>query len=70
MQPAFKVGDAVCEKSEFARVHQDKGIVTSYYAYKGEYRYLVMFENGRERLMFERELIADSDRSPAEEHRD
>jgi len=56
MQPAFKVGELVREKSEFTRVNQDKAVVTSYYEYNGEHRYIVTFDNGTERLLFEREL--------------
>ena len=60
MQPAFKVGELVREKSKFATFNQDKGVVTSYYEYNGEYRYIVTFDNGTERLLFERELMRDT----------
>jgi hypothetical protein len=60
MQPAFKVGELVREKSEFSKLNQDKGVVTSYYEYNSQYRYIVTFDNGTERLLFERELMHDT----------
>ncbi len=70
MQPAFKLGELVREKSEFSRINRDKGVVTSYYNYNGEYRYLVTFDNGVERLLFERELMHETECVPLQKRSD
>jgi len=67
LEPAFKVGDLVREQSQLANINRDKGVVTSYYEYNGQYRYLVTFDNGMERLLFERELMHVSEMGPSKD---
>ena len=57
-KPVFMVGNEVCEKFPFASTSRKRGIVIKGYEFEREYRYIVRFENGREEVFFERELIA------------
>lgn len=59
-KPQFKVGDTVLQK--FARDIREQGTVTEAYELAGDYRYVVHFENGREAVLFESELISEDDR--------
>jgi hypothetical protein len=59
-KPQFKVGDTVLEK--FPSAIHEQGTVTEAYELAGDYRYVVRFENGREVVLFEGELISDDDR--------
>lgn len=56
--PQFAVGDTVCERFPFATASREIGIVTKRYVLNGQYRYVVRFDNGREEVFFERELLA------------
>ena len=60
-QPRFAVGDSVCERFPFASVQRETGTVIQAYEFENEYRYVVRFENGREDVFFERELLPKSD---------
>jgi hypothetical protein len=57
-KPQFKVGDGVLEK--FPSATREPGIVMAAYQFEGDYRYVIHFENGREAVLFESELISDT----------
>ena len=57
-QPRFAAGDAVCERFPSAGTGRETGIVIESYELDKEYRYVVGFENGREEVFFERELVS------------
>jgi hypothetical protein len=48
----------VCERSPFASIRRDTGIVIKRYELGDEYRYVVRFEDGREEVFFDRELFS------------
>jgi len=57
-KPIFAVGDEVCERFPFARTHRQVGIVVKCYDFQGQYRYVVRYESGPEKVFFERELLS------------
>ena len=57
-QPRFAVGDTVCERFPFASTRRDTGTVIERYELDHQYRYVVKFEDGREEVFFERELLS------------
>jgi hypothetical protein len=57
-QPRFDIGAAVCERVPGARANQEAGTVMSRYEYGDDFRYVVKFEDGREEVFFERELLS------------
>jgi hypothetical protein len=62
-RPLFNVGDTVVERIPFGSVIAEQGTVTEAYELKGEYRYVVHFESGREAVFFENELVVDKSKS-------
>ncbi len=57
-QPKFAVGDPVRELFPFASAKREIGTVTERYEFEKQYRYVVKFEDGREVVFFERELLS------------
>ncbi len=55
--PRFAVGDLVWERFPFASANRETGIVTERYEFEHHYRYVVKFDNGREDVFFETELL-------------
>jgi len=68
MQAAFNIGDTVREKSQFTSVKPEKGIVIDRYEFGGDFRYIVKFDSGLERVLFERELVLDPNANTLREH--
>jgi hypothetical protein len=57
--PGFSIGSGVREKFPLRNTAYGRGIVIKRYELGDEYRCVVRFENGREEVFFEKELIAD-----------
>ena len=55
--PQFAVGHRVRERFLFGKQRRETGMVIERYELAGQYRYKVRFDDGREEIYFERELL-------------
>ena len=54
--PLFKSGDSIYER--FPMQVQSPGAIVQSYLFDGQYRYVVHFDDGREAVLFEKELTS------------
>ncbi len=54
-QPRFKKGEKVYEK--FPITVEKRGTIVNTYVFEDQYRYVITFDDGREAVFFEKELI-------------
>ena len=55
--PRFEIGDAVCPRRPYGRL-PETGRVIQQFEFADQYRYVVRFEDGREGVFFEKELLS------------
>jgi hypothetical protein len=60
-QSRFAVGDRVYKRFPYAGAQGQVGTVLQQYPFDEEYSYIVKFDNGREEVFLERELLAAPD---------
>ena len=56
--PQFAVGHRVRERFLFGKQRRETGVVIERYELENQYRHVVKFEDGREEVFFERELLS------------
>ena len=56
--PRFEIGDAVCPRRHSGGRLPERGTVIQQFEFADQYRYVVRFEDGREGVFFEKELLS------------